>query len=207
MIDKLITEIQAVITPILKEYEATRAGLFGSVVRGEMGSESDIDVLVELPNNKSLLTFVGLKLDLEEALGRPVDLVEYSTIHPLLQETILSEEVSLMKRDNRLFVRDIMDSILKIEDYTRGLSQKDFSKDDLTQDAVVRRLEIIGEATKNLPRDFRLKYPDIPWKKMASMRDVLIHVYFRVNVQRVWKVIEEDLVELKRQIKHILDES
>jgi hypothetical protein len=92
-----IVEIKTVVLPILKTYDATRAGLFGSVVRGELGPESDIDLLMELPDHKSLLSLVGLKLGLEVALGRSVDLVEYATLPPLLKESILIEEVPLMR--------------------------------------------------------------------------------------------------------------
>ena len=71
---------------------------------------------------------------------------------------------------------------------------------------MLRRLEIIGEAVKNIPDDFRAKYPDIPWRQIAGMRDVLIHAYFGVNLRRVWKVIKEDLPEIKLKILKILDE-
>jgi len=71
----------------------------------------------------------------------------------------------------------------------------------------LRRLEIIGEAVKNIPDDFRAKYPDIPWRQIAGMRDILIHAYFGVELRRVWKVVKEDLPELKLKILKILDET
>jgi uncharacterized protein with HEPN domain/predicted nucleotidyltransferase len=190
----------------LKQHQIIHAGVFGSLARGEMEEDSDIDLLVQLPGHKSLMALVGLKLDLEEALGKTVDLVEYSTIHPLLREQILAEEVALMQRDSRLYVQDILESILKIEEYTYNLSQNEFLQDSQAQDAVIRRLEIIGEATKNLPRNLRLEYPDIPWQRMAGMRDILIHGYFRADLNRVWEVIEQDLPDLKRQISQVLAE-
>ncbi len=88
-----IEEIKRKILPILKRFGVKKAALFGSVVRGEARSDSDIDILVEIERDDiSLLDFVGLKLDLEEALGKKVDLVEYKTIKPLLRERILSEQ-------------------------------------------------------------------------------------------------------------------
>lgn len=111
-----------------------------------------------------------------------------------------------MKRETRLFVEDILDSLVRIEDYTRNLKQEEFFRDSRTQDAVIRRLEVIGEAVKNLPEDFRERYPDIPWRQAAGLRDVLIHGYFRVNVARVWQMIKQDLPSLKSQISRILDE-
>ncbi len=91
-----IEEIKRKILPILKKYGVTKAGIFGSVVRGEETRESDIDILVEINTRMSLLDFVGLKLELEGALGMPVDLREYSAIKPIVKEQILSEEVAIL---------------------------------------------------------------------------------------------------------------
>jgi len=89
-------EIKRKILPILKRYGIKRAGLFGSCVRGEMKKDSDIDLLVEIEKDISLLDFVGLKLEIEEALGKKVDLVEYKMIKSLLKERILNEEVAVL---------------------------------------------------------------------------------------------------------------
>lgn len=91
-----IEEIKRKILPILKKYGVTKAGIFGSVVRGEETRESDIDILVEINTRMSLLDFVGLQLELEDALGMPVDLGEYSAIKPIVKEQILSEEVAIL---------------------------------------------------------------------------------------------------------------
>lgn len=91
-----IEEIKRKILPILQRYEVKRVGLFGSCVREEMRGDSDIDILVEIEKDISLLDFVGLKLEIEEALGKKVDLVEYNTIKPLLRERILSEQVIIL---------------------------------------------------------------------------------------------------------------
>ncbi|MEN4006853.1 MAG: nucleotidyltransferase family protein [Methanobacteriaceae archaeon] len=91
-----IEEIKRKILPILQHYEVKKVGLFGSYVRGEMREDSDIDILVEIEKDISLLDFVGLKLEIEEMLGRKVDLVEYNTIKPLLRERILKEQVVIL---------------------------------------------------------------------------------------------------------------
>lgn len=108
-----------------------------------------------------------------------------------------------MNRDARLFIEDILESIRYIEDFTKNLNRKKFSKDKLRQSAVIRQLEIIGEAVKNIPSSFREKYPKIPWKDIAGFRDILSHVYFGVSIDRVWKIIERDLPHLKKEIKKI----
>ena len=89
-----VEEIKKKTIPILKRHGVTRAGIFGSVVRGEETAESDIDILVEIKGKMSLLYFVRLKLELEDALGKRVDLGEYSAIKPIIKGQILSEEVA-----------------------------------------------------------------------------------------------------------------
>ncbi|MDI6807704.1 MAG: nucleotidyltransferase family protein [Candidatus Eisenbacteria bacterium] len=91
-----VEEIAQKIIPILQRYGAKRIGLFGSFVRGDMRENSDIDILVEIEKDISLLDFVGLKLEIEEALGRKVDLVEYGAIKPILRERILNEQVRIL---------------------------------------------------------------------------------------------------------------
>jgi len=94
--NKDIEEIKRKILPILKRYEVKRVGLFGSFVRGEIRKDSDIDILVKIDKDISLFDFVGIKLEIEEALGKKVDLVEYDTIKPILKERILNEQVIIL---------------------------------------------------------------------------------------------------------------
>lgn len=91
-----IENIKKKITPILQHYEVKKAALFGSCTRGEMKKNSDIDILVEIGKDISLLDFVGIKQEIEEAVGRKVDLVEYCTIKPILRERILSGQVAIL---------------------------------------------------------------------------------------------------------------
>jgi len=108
-----------------------------------------------------------------------------------------------MKKDLLIFVRHILESIEKIELFTKNVKKSDFFKNEEKQSAVIRQIEIIGEAAKNIPNSFRSDN-DIPWKDIAGMRDKLIHHYFGVNLENVWKVVIEDLPVLKSQIKNIL---
>jgi uncharacterized protein with HEPN domain len=111
-----------------------------------------------------------------------------------------------MTRDMRLYIQDIFESIEAIEGYVESITEEQFYESRQVQDAVLRRLEIIGEAVKNVDEDFRSRYPEIPWKKIAGLRDVLIHEYFGVSLKRVWRVIKLDLVDLKSKVSQIWEE-
>lgn len=108
-----------------------------------------------------------------------------------------------MKRDPEILINDIKDSIAKIEEYVAGADKELFSKDYKSQDAVLKRIEIIGEAAKNLPPDFRNSVSEIPWKQVAGMRDILVHDYFGVDVNKVWNVVKNDIPDLKQKIYEI----
>jgi len=109
------------------------------------------------------------------------------------------------KRDSILFVRDISERIKLIENSTINISKSKFLSDKLIIDATARRLEIIGEATKNIPDSLRNKYPDVSWKKIAGLRDIIVHNYFGIDLDIVWEIIKKDLPILKKQIKKILE--
>jgi uncharacterized protein with HEPN domain len=102
------------------------------------------------------------------------------------------------------FLRDIGEAVRRIQAYTKELEYEGFLADTKTQDAVMRNLEIIGEATKQLSESVRQQAPHIPWRNIARMRDKLIHHYFGVNLDIVWQVIQDDLAELLAAIQSIL---
>lgn len=104
------------------------------------------------------------------------------------------------------YIQDIIDAIDKAQKFTEGLTYDNFREDEKTVFAVVRALEIIGEAAKNIPESLRSQYPDIPWKEMAGMRDKLIHEYFGVKFEVVWDTVRVETPELKTKFEKIITE-
>lgn len=112
-----------------------------------------------------------------------------------------------MNKSSLVYLQDIFDSIVRIENYVLNMNYDDFANDRKTVDAVIRNLEIIGEAAKNTSDKFRNTYDEIPWKEMAKMRDKLIHGYFDVNFDLIWETVKHDLSQIKPKIKKILEEA
>jgi uncharacterized protein with HEPN domain len=100
-------------------------------------------------------------------------------------------------KDDKIYIEHILQSIDRIEAYLSGKDHQSFSDDFMTQDAVVRQLEIIGEATKRISKELRNINPQVPWSDMAGMRDILIHDYIDVDIDIVWKTASESIIKLK----------
>lgn len=104
------------------------------------------------------------------------------------------------------YLDDILDAVDKIEVFTQGMSYEEFSKDDKTVYAVTRALEVIGEATKRIPRRARESCPSLPWSEMAGMRDKLIHAYFGINKTIIWRTIRDDIPPLRSAMQALRDD-
>lgn len=110
-----------------------------------------------------------------------------------------------MPRDSSVFFEDMFSAISKIQKYVQDLSFEEFSEDEMRVDAVIRNLEIIGEAAGNVSIEVRNNYPDIQWKKIVGLRNILIHEYFGVDLEIVWDIIENNLDKLKFEVEKSLN--
>ncbi len=109
------------------------------------------------------------------------------------------------KRDPKIYIHDIVTAIEKIQRYTSKMTFEAFEEDEKTIDAVLRNFEVIGEACRHVPDELKSKFSEIPWNEMKSMRNFLIHEYFGIGLDIIWKTIEEDLPRLQSQIQSILE--
>lgn len=109
-----------------------------------------------------------------------------------------------MKKDDTVYLLHILDAIDLIDEYTKGMSENEFLSNSMAHDAVVRQIEIVGEAARNVSTEFQEKYPKLPWAKMVGIRNKIIHEYFNINYSIVWDTIKDDLPLLKKSIKKIV---
>lgn len=111
----------------------------------------------------------------------------------------------MSKRKPDVYLQDIWESIEYIQRFLDGVSEDEFYENVEKQDAVLRRLEIIGEAVKHLPEEIRENHPDVPWRQIAGMRDIIIHEYFGITLDMVWVVATEDILDLKAKVEEIIE--
>ncbi|HEX7342908.1 MAG TPA: DUF86 domain-containing protein [bacterium] len=112
----------------------------------------------------------------------------------------------MRKRELGDYIQDILEAMAEVEEFTAGMRFEDFRQDRKSVNAVVRSLEIIGEASKKLPKKLREKHPEIPWKRMTGMRDKLIHEYFGVDLDMVWEVVRREIPPLRTLMQKVLSD-
>lgn len=108
-----------------------------------------------------------------------------------------------MKRNERLFINDILVSISNIEKFSKGLTKEEFINNVEKQSAIIRQIEIIGEAVKGISDESRKKYPEVQWRNIAGTRDIFIHGYFKIDLEKVWDIVVNYLSKLKEQMEII----
>jgi uncharacterized protein with HEPN domain len=111
-----------------------------------------------------------------------------------------------MRRDSNVYLRDILDAAEKIARYAEGADRETLAADSKTLDAIIRNLEIIGEAAKNVPEDFRSRHPEIEWKKVAGLRDILIHQYFGIDMDIIWDVVRNKIPALADRVRRVVEQ-
>jgi uncharacterized protein with HEPN domain/predicted nucleotidyltransferase len=207
----------------MRELGVIRLAIFGSVIRDQDRSDSDIDLLVDIDDARrfSLLDHVGLTHFFEDVLGQRVDVVRRETLKPFLRDVILAEAVeiypqtgtlpeagrtqSMPPRSPRQRLEDIREAILAAETFTAGRSFADYRLDRMLQLALERNIEIISEASRHIPEHLRAQHPNIPWRKVLDIGNVLRHGYEIVDPKVIWLLVTEDLAPLKKAIEAMIE--
>lgn len=181
----------------LKGFGVKSLALFGSVARDEASVDSDVDLLVEFSQPVDLFEFVRLQQYLQGMLGRPVDLGTPDSLKPQLREQVFKEVILAMPpRDSKLRVEDILQAIAEIKSFTEGMTFEDFQADTKTVRAVMCNITIMGEAASSIPPEIQTRYPEMPWAEMRGIRNVIVQDYFQVNLDILWRTLQERLPPL-----------
>jgi uncharacterized protein with HEPN domain/predicted nucleotidyltransferase len=210
---------------LCRRYGITRLGLFGSALREDFRPESDLDLLAEFAPNVGLARF-----EAEDALaalfGRKVDLVDRRALKAPFRERILASERLLyqrhpdgsetllpltlneleapMAKDERAYLDDMLSAAERIARRVAGLTRTEYDADEDLRDALLYRLQTIGEAASKVSRETRDAHPDIPWAAMIGMRNRIVHAYDRLDDDLVWQVVTEDLPPLITALRRLL---
>jgi uncharacterized protein with HEPN domain/predicted nucleotidyltransferase len=186
------------------KYPIQKLSIFGSYARNEQNKDSDLDVLVSLDEKIPIgLEFVSIALDIEDALGLKIDLVTENGLHPKIKKYVYQDLICMFNRDYKILIEEILESIEKISQYTQGMTLDELKNDSKTTDTVLRNLGVISEAANRIPEDIKKQYAHIAWRQIIGLRNMIIHKYFRVDMQLVWNVIHSNLPEIKTQLAEI----
>jgi uncharacterized protein with HEPN domain/predicted nucleotidyltransferase len=223
----ILNKLNAAIPDLRQRFGIRRLGLFGSYVRGQERSGSDLDVLVEFADSWKLSSLVGLQEELNALLGMKVDVVPRDGLKPYIGRRILAEVVWLDENANgrqaltvirerpvsprrdreiRDFLHDILENIdvvdgfLKDGDFDRLVSDRQFRY------AFLYALFIIGEATTHIPPSARKRHPEIPWTEVVGLRNVVAHNYHGLSLETIWKIARDELEALSVAVAEILAE-
>jgi len=200
---------QAQIADFCRRWNVAEFALFGSVLRDDFRPDSDVDVLVSFAPDAhwSLFDFVDMQLELTEIFGRTVDLIERSGLHnPFMRREILkSLEHPMRPTDpDRAYLWDIREAAQLIHTFTRGENRTSFEQNRMLQMALAKSLEIIGESSRKVAPETRDAHPEIPWRKMVGLRNLLVHEYFRIDLDVIWDIVENDITLLIQHIEPLV---
>ena len=192
-----------------KRWKVSELAFFGSVLREDFRPNSDIDLLVSFsPRAKvSLFDLVRMQNELKEIFGRNVDLVERRAIEKsenyIRRKNILSN-TKVVYAARKAYLLDILISARKALKFVKDIDRNEFEGNEVIQNAVLRPLEVIGEASGKISKGFRELHTEIPWEDMIDLRNRLIHEYFRVDYGVVWDTIQNELPRLIEQIEPLV---
>jgi hypothetical protein len=197
--------------PRLRARGITRLSLFGSMARGKAGPKSDIDLLIEVDAAArfSLSDLLDLQEELGDILGRPINFAFASEMRPWLREWIEDDRIGVFlmaDKTPRLYLEHIREATGLIEQYARGRQRPDLDRDPMLRQAIERNIEIISEASRRLPAAMKARHPEVPWRDIAAIGNILRHEYPAVNRDIIWRIATEDIRPLAAAMDALMGE-
>lgn len=225
--EEIVAKLHARLPDLRERYGVKFLGVFGSYVRGDQRTGSDLDVLVELEDSRrhAFSEFVDLQEELACLLRLKVDLVSKGALKPRIGRRILEEVVDvsdaeaasaklkglnggakLARREREIgdYLEDILDAAVAVKEFLEGMDYESFAANKLTVYATLHGLLIVGEATSRIPPALRRRYRGVPWRQVVAFRNVVAHAYDAVQLPRVWEIVHESLPRLCEVVTEIL---
>lgn len=229
-LEDILRVLHAQLPDLRSRYGVRFLGIFGSRVRGGERRRSDLDVLVEFEDGSggSFSGFVDLQDELSKILRLKVDLAPKPLLKRHIGRRILAEVIDVAdiepalakarslqgegalrprERDIRDYLEDILDAAANAESFTKGIEYEAWVQDTRTLWATLHALFIVGEAVARIPSAVRRQHPEVPWQKIVGLRNVIAHVYFGLQLPRVWTILHEDLPILRDTARRMLEEA
>ncbi|KAG0165432.1 hypothetical protein DFQ30_008479, partial [Apophysomyces sp. BC1015] len=188
---------------VVEAHRANNARVFGSVAHGDDIDGSDLDLLIDPTPDTTLFDIGAIRHELRQLLGVPVDVLTPNALPEKFRARVIAEAIARLPD----YLDYILQAIGRIRRYTDDLTDWAFLQNELVQDAVIRNFEIVGEASRNIERhypEFVAAHPEVPLAFAYEMRNALAHGYFKVDLEIVWKTIQNDLTGLQNQVQNLV---
>ncbi|MFC4454963.1 HepT-like ribonuclease domain-containing protein [Deinococcus sonorensis] len=199
-----------------QQLDVSRVRLFGSVARDDAHPDSDVDVLIDFQGERGLFDLVQAVWLFEDLLGRRTDVVTEGALHPPLRRPALHDALDVMDpgarpaggpdghKRWRWRVQALLNALAAIRHATRGLDEAQFAADPLVQDAVLMNLLRLGEGSKFVPQRLQDEHPEVPWNALRSIRNLIAHDYFGIDLALLWHTVTVDLPALRPRLEQLL---